>query len=418
MSESREGRGEDRVVRITLEPGADTCQKVRQILSGLEEAGRSRDIRCVLIRGGGEAFLKGQIEGELRTAWERALGDNRIPVVLAAGGACGGIGRELLDFADLAVAAEDAVIDGFPDAMAAAEACAVNETAKAGALDRLAEQYIERLLEIPEELIAYGHKIYFAMEKLPDKLSRSQYGATVIGEIMEIQAELNRRLSEATGEQDPYSGVQPDEEIRYERDYDRDHAVLFEVRGDVEYIKLNAPRYRNMFDWRSSMELAGAYAVANSIPTLKAIVVTGTGKRFHLGGIRHNQGDAYERERFADQLRIRNQIMRQIKVPLIAAVNGECSGGGMSLVLKSQLAIAAESARFGYPEVKHNGFACNSMVNTMGIIPKKAALKSFYFGELFSAREALKFGIVQQVVPDEELDEAVEAAVRNLPARA
>lgn len=421
MWESKGTRGGDRVMRIALEPGSDTRRKARQILSGLEEAGGSggsRNIRCVLISGGGNEFLRGHIEGELRETWERELKSPRVPVILAVGGACGGIGRELLDCADLAVAADGAVIEGFRDAAEAAEACAVNETVEAGELDRLADRYVNRLLEIPEELIAYGHKIYFAMEQLPDKLSRSRYGATVIGEIMEIQARLNRKLREATGEQDPYSGVQPDEEICYERAYDRDHAVLFEVRDDVAYIRLNAPRYRNMFDWRSSMELAGAYAVANSIPTLKAIVVTGTGKRFHLGGIRHDQEDAYEQERFADQLRIRNQIMRQIKVPLIAAVNGECSGGGMSLVLKSQIAIAAESARFGYPEVKHNGFACNSMVNTMGIIPKKAALKSFYFGDLFSAREALKFGIVKQVVPDEELKRAVEAAVRRLPARA
>lgn len=162
------------------------------------------------------------------------------------------------------------------------------------------------------------------------------------------------------------------------------------------------------------MELAGAYAVANTIPTLKAIVVTGTGKRFHLGGIRHEQDDAYEQERFADQLKIRNQIMREIKVPLTCAVNGECSGGGMSLVLKADKVIAAESAVFGYPEVQHNGFACNSMVNTMGVIPKKAALKYFYFGDLFTAKEAKQIGIVDLVVPDELLDEAVQRETEKL----
>ena len=165
------------------------------------------------------------------------------------------------------------------------------------------------------------------------------------------------------------------------------------------------------------MELAGAYAVANSLPSLKAIVVTGVGKWFHRGGIRHNQEDIYEQKRFADQLRIRNQIMREIRVPLISAVNGECSGGGMSLVLKSDMVIAAESAVFGYPEVRHNGFACNAMVNTMGLIPKKAALKYFYFGDLFSAQEAKAYGIVHQVVPDCELERAVEEAVKNLPAK-
>lgn len=402
------------VYEILLDPALALEERVSCIQKGLKKAAALENIRCITITGQGSVFLTGQLSAEQKQALEITFDQNKIPVILAVNGQCEGAGKYLLETADLAIAADTAVIEGYETIDEAAKAFAVNEVALPGQLEEILKQYVERLLAVPAPLIAYGHKIYFAMEKMPDKLTRSKYGASVIHEIMEIQAELNRKLREETGKADPYSGVQPDEEITYKHEYDKEHAVLFEIRDDVEYIQLNAPRYRNMMDWRTSMELAGAYAVANTIPTLKAIVVTGTGKRFHLGGIRHEQDDPYEQERFADQLKIRNQIMREIKVPLICAVNGECSGGGMSLVLKADKVIAAESAVFGYPEVKHNGFACNSMVNTMGVIPKKAALKYFYFGDLFTAKEAKLIGIVDQVVPDEMLYEAVQKETEKI----
>lgn len=403
-----------KVLEIKLEEQQNPSAAVKKIAEGLKEAAAAAGIRCITIMGTGRTFLTGQADKCVQEEYKTAFDANKIPVIAAVNGACSGVGTDLLERADLAVASDTAEIAGYESAKAAWEAYAVNEIASSEQLEQVLEQYVKRLLALPEELISFGHKIYFAMEKLPDKPARSRYGAGVLKEIIAIQADLNQKLREQTGKQDPYSGVEPDEEICYSHAYDQDHAVLFEIRDDVEYIQLNQPRYRNMFDWRSSMELAGAYALANAVPTLKAIVVTGTGKRFHLGGIRHNQEDLYEQERFADQLRIRNQIMRDIKVPLISAVNGECSGGGMSLVLKSKLVVAAESARFGYPEIKHNGFACNSMVNTMGVIPKKAALKCFYYGDLFTAEEAMKFGIVHKIVLDGELEKAVAEIVKNL----
>lgn len=200
-------------------------------------------------------------------------------------------------------------------------------------------------------------------------------------------------------------------------EFDKNHSILFEIREHVMYITINLPQTRNMLDWRDSFELAGAYAVANSMDDLRAIVVTGTGDAFHLGGLRHCHDSEYEKERFKDQLRIRNKLMSEFKVPLISVVNGECSGGGMSLLLKSDIAIAAKSAKFGYPEILHNGFPVNSMVNTMNVLPKKLALKCFYFGDLFSADEALRYGLVNMVVPDEDLMEEAEKLVRNIVSK-
>jgi enoyl-CoA hydratase/carnithine racemase len=195
------------------------------------------------------------------------------------------------------------------------------------------------------------------------------------------------------------------------------HAILFEIIDHVMYIRINRPETHNCLDWRDSFDLAGAYAVANATSDLRAIVVTGTGDYFHTGGLRHDNNDAYERERFSDQLRIRNKLIADFKVPLIVAVNGECSGGGMSLLLYADIAIASEKARFGYPEILHGSFPVMSMVNTIDVLPKKTALKSFYFGELFDAEEARRCGLVNYVVPEEELMNKTEHIVRTIVSR-
>lgn len=199
-------------------------------------------------------------------------------------------------------------------------------------------------------------------------------------------------------------------------DYNSNHSILFEIRNHVMYIQINLPQTRNCLDWRDSLELAGAYALANETPDLRAIVVTGTGDAFHTGGWQHDPTDPYEKERFADQLRIRNKLMAEFKVPLIVAVNGECSGGGMSLLLKADVAIAAESSVFGYPEIRHGTIPVNSMVNTVDVLPKKLALQCFYFGDLFGAQEALRIGLVSKVVPDDQLMLEIDRMINQLLA--
>ena len=402
MGDRIEGR---RILRIRLEENKDCRERIEAILAELDSLSPQCPPRCITILGEGDGFLWGESYNcEIKGILSR-LDELQVPVIVGVNGKCNGIGMALLQYADLAVAANCAEIEGYESVQRALDGDAVNWIVPEEKLAEAVEDYALRLLQMPEELISFGHKLYFALEKLPDRLSRSEYGASVIGEIMAIQAELNQKHPEDAM---PLFSEQEFENIHYKNENDKTHAILFEIRDRVEYIQLNMPHTHNMLDWRASMELAGAYALANAQPDLKAIVVTGIGKWFHLGGIRYCQEDEYERARFADQLKLRNQIMREICVPLISVVNGECSGGGMSLVLKSDRVIAVRDAMFGYPEIKHNGFACNSMVNTMDVIPKKAALNMFYFGELFSAQKAKQYGIVDEVVSEEELEQTIQ----------
>ena len=412
----------EQILRVVWNTETDTETRARVLAEALEKAAVCPEIRCVTVTGEGDTFLTGTADKDTEARLAEAFGKNPVPVVLAVNGALNGIGREVLERADLAIAGGSALIGEFKG-KEAEEQYAVNEIVPDELLLKRTEDYAQRLLSFPAELIRFGHKAYFALEKLPDRASRARFSSENLQmEIIGIQSrlKLDGRKAGADGTEDETkacaAGTGAEPEVNYEFPEDAEHAVLFEFRNDVEYIQLNTPGYGQRFDWRSSMELAGAYAVGNTVPGLKAIAVTGTGGKFHLGGIRHHPESSRERRLFSDQLDIRNRVMRGIHVPLIAAVNGECSGGGMSLPLKADYVIASKSARFGYPEIRHNDFACNAMVNTMGVIPKKAALKCFYFGELFTASDAERFGIVDRVAEDGMLAAELEKVLEQIRA--
>lgn len=192
-----------------------------------------------------------------------------------------------------------------------------------------------------------------------------------------------------------------------------ENPILWEVENHVIYIQINRPDRENCLNCRDSEELARVYQYASDHPEIRVIVVTGSDGYFHTGG-RLNSEDPEEKERFSRALRTRNQIIHNFRIPLIAAVNGKCLGGGMSLLLYADVAFAAESARFGYPEILRGSFPVMSMVATMPVLPKKKALEAFYSGRSFTAREALDMGLVNQVVPDGSLDETVRCFAEKL----
>ena len=96
----------------------------------------------------------------------------------------------------------------------------------------------------------------------------------------------------------------------------------------------------------------------------------------------------------------------EMRTPLVAKVNGIAIGGGMAMVSLSHIAIASENARFGTPEIHVGAFPNMVMAAILRSIPRKLAVKMILMGEMVSAQEALSMGLINQVVPADQLDEA------------
>jgi enoyl-CoA hydratase len=188
--------------------------------------------------------------------------------------------------------------------------------------------------------------------------------------------------------------------------------IRTETRGQVGIIFLNRPEALNALNGQVMRELVEAMESFQSSAETGALVVTGDEDAFAAGADIKEMADASAVDMYlADRIGLWDRI-RQIKLPVIAAVSGWCLGGGNELAMACDMIVASESARFGQPEIN------------LGVIPgaggtqrltravgKALAMEMVLNGRRLSAEEAERVGLVNKVVPVERyLDEAVELA--------
>ncbi|MFT4000071.1 MAG: enoyl-CoA hydratase [Rhizobium sp.] len=190
--------------------------------------------------------------------------------------------------------------------------------------------------------------------------------------------------------------------------------LIVETHGAVGLIRLNRPQALNALNSTVLAELKQAYAALHLDDAIGAIVLTGSDKAFAAGAdIKEMQSldfvDAYTKDFFSGW-----EEIAKARKPVIAAVGGFALGGGCELAMMCDFIIAAETARFGQPEI------------TLGIIPgmggsqrltravgKAKAMDLVLTGRMMDAAEAERSGLVARVVPaDKLLDEALAAAAR------
>ncbi len=190
--------------------------------------------------------------------------------------------------------------------------------------------------------------------------------------------------------------------------------VRLERRGSVALLVLNRPSVLNALN-RSVLEslLAQGEAIAAD-PSVRALVLTGEGRAFAAGGdIAEMRGlDVQSAQAFSELGHRALAILETLPIPSIAAVNGFALGGGCELALACDWIYAADSARFGQPEVKLGlipGFGGSSrLLRRVGIAWAKELVLS---GEPIDAGTALRIGLVNRVFPAAELlDAALRAA--------
>jgi len=183
--------------------------------------------------------------------------------------------------------------------------------------------------------------------------------------------------------------------------------VEVELKGDVAWIRLNREDRMNAFDAAMNRRIVDAIRAA---ATSGVIVITGTGRAFCAGGY-------LARLKEADPIEIRNMFYGSLELfdtirnsprPVIAAVNGAAIGGGNELVVACDLAVAAESASFGQNGVRIGSAPVLGGTNLLAMsIGEKRTKEVAFLCRKYSAREALQSGWINEVVPDERLQEEV-----------
>jgi enoyl-CoA hydratase len=193
--------------------------------------------------------------------------------------------------------------------------------------------------------------------------------------------------------------------------------LLREDRDGIAVLTLNRPDRRNALSSALVEALIEGLAAVGADPSVRVAVLTGSGAVFCAGGdladgMMANDGllaGHRSRGRFAELL----SAIRDNRVPVIAAVNGDALGGGCGLAAACDLVVADAEARLGTPEIKLGLFPWIILAVLQRDVPRKHLLESVLTGEKWTAERARELGLVNRVAPaGEALAAAMELAAR------
>ena len=195
-------------------------------------------------------------------------------------------------------------------------------------------------------------------------------------------------------------------------------SIEFDVSDGVARVTLNRPERMNAIDAASEAALADIWNAIGRDPTIRCVVLTGTDRAFCAGADMKEDGPeglAYWAST-GDHGFGGIALDGRLSVPLVARVNGLALGGGFEMVLGCDLVIAAETASFGLPEPRVGRLPLDGMVLLPRRIPRATAMGMLLTGRRIGAAQALEYGLVNEVVPGEALDSAVDAWVEDIVA--
>jgi len=198
--------------------------------------------------------------------------------------------------------------------------------------------------------------------------------------------------------------------------------VLYEQKGAIAYVTVNRPRLLNALNTPTWNDLRIAFEHARDDATVRGVILTGAGDKAFIAGadiseLAHVTAfEAEQSSRFGQGVL---DLIENLGKPVIAAVNGFALGGGCETAMACTIRIAVDTAKFGQPEV------------TLGLVPggggtqrlprlvgKGRALQLILSGEMISAQEAYRIGLVNEVVPAADLIARAEAILRKIASNA
>lgn len=198
--------------------------------------------------------------------------------------------------------------------------------------------------------------------------------------------------------------------------------IIFETSNQIATITLNRPERLNAWNWKMGQEIWDALEIVENDPNLRVTIITGAGRGFCAGADLSrgaNTFDGSNRPSDEEERRRRGGSLINryfsLKKPVIVAINGPTVGVGVTFILPFDIRIAAESARIGI------------VFNRRGVIPEivcpwilprivgiSKAAELMYTGRIVNAQEALDFGLVSRVVPDDKLMETAREIAEEI----
>jgi enoyl-CoA hydratase/carnithine racemase len=192
--------------------------------------------------------------------------------------------------------------------------------------------------------------------------------------------------------------------------------LALERDGAAARILLNRPDKRNALSLELIEELITALQEATSWDSTRAIVIEGAGPAFSAG---HDLSEMIGAEEAAlrhlfDRCTVMMESIHELPQPVIAKVHGVATAAGCQLVAACDLAVAAEHTRFATPGVKIGLFCSTPMVPVTRAVGRKRAMQMLLTGEPIDAATALEWGLINRVVPSDELEAAVVELVEAI----
>ena len=198
--------------------------------------------------------------------------------------------------------------------------------------------------------------------------------------------------------------------------------VLYEKKGSIAYVTVNRPKVLNALNTPTWSDLRKAFEDARDDAAIRGVILTGAGDRAFIAGADISElaqvlaFEAEQSSRFGQEVL---DLIENLGKPVIAAVNGFALGGGCETAMACTIRIAVEAAKFGQPEVAlgllPGGGGTQRLPRLVG---KGRALQLILSGEMITAQEAYRIGLVNEIAPAAELIQRAEAILTRIAVNA
>src|SRR6266568_8584573 len=194
--------------------------------------------------------------------------------------------------------------------------------------------------------------------------------------------------------------------------------ILFEKKNSIAYVTVNRPKVLNALNMATMEELRAAFHEIKNDTSVRVVIFAGAGEKAFIAGADIGElakHDAVSGKEYTHRGQSVLNLIENLGKPVIACINGFALGGGCELALACTMRLASDNARFGQPEVKLGvipGYGGTQRLPRL--VGKGIAMQLVLAGEMITAQEALRIGLVNEVLAAAELIPRAEAIAQKI----